>query len=149
MQPIAISSAAALFVAAATMLPAFAAAPEALDPISPSADVTVPALGTPLAEHLLDTEMTVHNWVLCASQPSAQSLVGAREKGADAAAQAFANLKASKACGQFAEMQVILQEPIYETLIDSGAQAKIYGALVNISGSWASAFVVYGGMPNQ
>jgi hypothetical protein len=149
MRPIIISCVAALLVAATTVLPAFAAAPEALDPVSQSSDVSAPALGTPLVEHQLDTEMTVHNWVLCASQPSAQSLVGARQNGADAAAKAFADLKASKACGQFTEMQVILQKPLYETLVDSGAQAGIYGALVNISGSWASAYVVYGGMPNQ
>ena len=149
MRSIRISGAAAFLVAAAAVLPASAAAPEALDPASQSNEVGVPALGTPLVEHQLDTEMTVHNWVLCASQPSARSLVGAREKGVDAAAKTLADLKASKACGQFTEMQVILQEPLYETTVDSGAQAKIYGALVNISGSWASAYVVYGGMPNQ
>jgi hypothetical protein len=144
-----ISRAAAIFLTAGAISPVWAAAPVVLEPDAGSTGPSIGSLGAPLIEHKLDIEMTVRNWVLCASQPSAEKLLHARQTGPDAAVLAFADLKASKACGQFAEMQVILQKSVYETLVDSGAQAKIYGALVNISGSWAAAYVVYGGIPNN
>ena len=93
--------------------------------------------------------MTVRNWILCASQPFAETLVHAREQSPDAAAKTFADLEAARSCGRFAEMQVILQKPIYEALLHSGGQAKVFGALINISGSWASGYVVYGGVPEN
>lgn len=107
------------------------------------------SIGAPIVQHRLDVEMTVRNWVLCASQPSAERLVQAREENNTAAAAAFSRLTTERACGLFPEMQVILQKSLYETVLDSGEQASIYGALVNISGAWAAAYVIYGGMPEQ
>jgi hypothetical protein len=144
-----------LFTAATVMMmtsappQAWAAAPDALDLDAGTAAIAGPAIGAPLIEHELDVEMTVRNWILCASQPFAETLVHAREKSPDAAAKTFADLEAARSCGRFAEMQVILQKPIYEALLHSGGQAKVFGALINISGSWASGYVVYGGVPEN
>jgi len=103
----------------------------------------------PLVGHRLDVEMTVRNWVLCASQPFAERLVRARQQSRAAAEKAYADLENARSCGRLAEMQVILQEPVYDALIGAGLHAGVYGALINISGEWASGFVVYGGMPED
>jgi hypothetical protein len=104
---------------------------------------------TTIVEHQLDVEMTVHGWVLCASQEVAEKLVDARSAGSAEAVKAFANLKSARSCGRLSEMHLILQAPLYEALLDSGESAKVYSALVNISGDWASGFVVYGGLPTD
>jgi hypothetical protein len=103
----------------------------------------------PLVGHRLDVEMTVRNWVLCASQPFAERLVRARQQSRDAAEKAFADLERARSCGRLAEMQVILREPLYDALLGSGSHAGVYSALINISGAWASGFVVYGGVPED
>jgi len=149
MQAIRLLSAAAAVIMTCALQPASAAAPDALELDAPTAKVAAPAIGAPLIEHKLDVEMTVKNWVLCTTQPLAETLVHAREESAAAAAKAFADLEAARSCGLFAEMQVILQKPIYETMVHSGGQAKVYGALINISGAWASGYVVYGGVPEN
>jgi hypothetical protein len=149
MQTLRLLSAAAAIVMAGAVQPASAAAPDALELDAPTAKVAAPAIGAPLVEHQLDVEMTVKNWVLCTTQPLAETLVHAREESAAAAAKTFADLEAARSCGLFAEMQVILQKPIYEAMLHSGGQAKVYGALINISGAWASGYVVYGGVPEN
>lgn len=101
----------------------------------------------PLVGHRLDVEMTVRNWVLCASQPFAERLVRARQQGPAAAEKAYADLQGARSCGRLAQMQVILREPLYDALVGSGDHAGVYSALINISGEWASGFVVYGGVP--
>jgi hypothetical protein len=103
----------------------------------------------PLVGHRLDVEMTVRNWVLCASQPFAERLVHARQQSRAAAEKAYADLEGTRSCGRLAEMQVILQEPLYDALVGSGGHAGVYSALINISGKWASGFVVYGGVPED
>jgi hypothetical protein len=140
--------AAAALVMVGALSPASAAAPNTLE-LDDGAAAAGPAIGARLIQHKLDVEITVHNWILCASQPFAETLVRAREESPDAAAKAFAELTSARSCGRFAEMQVILQKPIYETLLRSGGQANIYGALINISGAWATGYVVYDGVPGN
>lgn len=120
-------------------------APE-FDLASPNNSVSLDA---PVVEHQLDVEMTVRHWVLCASRAVAEELVHAREASGEAAAKTFADLETTRSCGRLAEMQVILQEPLYEAYLQSGGSAKVYSALVNIAGAWASGFVVYGGLPDN
>ena len=125
--------------------PALAAAPASLDPEPAS----TPSVAAPIIDYALDTEMVVRNWVLCVSQAVAEQLVRAREQGTVAAQSAYAELREARSCGQFPEMHVILQERLYISTAASGHDARVFGALVNFSGSWASAFVVYGGLPDQ
>ena len=126
--------------------PAFAAAPDLLDaePLAPAAKTAAP-----IADYALDTEMVVRNWVLCVSATVAEELVHARESGIDRARSTYAELNAAKSCGQFSELRVILQERLYVSSAESGHDARVFGALVDFSGSWASAYVVYGGLPEQ
>src|SRR5689334_630470 len=124
-------------------IPAGAAAPDAqvVEPAAPAAiGITAPG------KYTLETEMTVHNWVLCISQPMAEELVHARAAGVDQARQAYAGLASSRSCGQFPELRVILRDPLYSSAADAGYDARIFGALVNLSGDWASAYVVSGGL---
>lgn len=125
--------------------PAWAAAP---------VDVGVPE--TPLAalgierdgEFALEKEMVVHNWVLCISQPLAEELVRAREAGMDPARKAYEGLAGSRSCGVFPELRVILRERLYAARAE-GYDVRAFGALVNLAGDWASAYVVSGGLPAE
>lgn len=104
---------------------------------------------TLIIDHALDTEMVVKNWVLCVSQTVAEQLVHAREESPDQARATYAELNQAKSCGQFPELRVILQERLYTSTAESGHDARVFGALVDFAGSWASAYVVYGGLPEQ
>jgi hypothetical protein len=97
----------------------------------------------------LDTEIVVHNWVLCISQSVAEQLVEAREESVEKAWSAYGALSEARKCGRFAELRVILQEPLYRSAADSGYDARIFGALVSLSDNWASAFVVAGSLPEK
>lgn len=99
-------------------------------------------------DYTLDTELVVHNWVLCVSRAFAEDLVHARQIGADAARQTYEGLKGTKSCGQFPELRVILRSPLYSVSIDLQNEARVFEALVNLSGNWASAFVVSGSLPD-
>jgi hypothetical protein len=134
---------AALSLAASS---AWSAAPDTVEP-----DATLPTSTgiMPSAGYALETEMTVHNWVLCISQPLAEQLVHAREAGPDSALQAYAGLASARSCGRFPELRVILRDPLYASAADAGYDARIFGALVNLSGDWASAYVVSGGLPDK
>ena len=138
---------AAVIAAFVSIEPAFAA-PEATESTD-QAGPTNGAFGIPLVEHRLDVEMTVRNWVLCASKLTAEKLALAREDGPETAAEVFADLEAARSCGRLAEMQVILQERIFESHSPAIDQMTVYGALINISGAWASGFVVSGAMAEQ
>jgi hypothetical protein len=131
----------AAFAACLFAAPGLAAAPETIDPAPAAPKLGIAAIpdGTP---YRLDTEMTVHNWVLCISADRAESLVRARGEGKAKGAAVYADLKTAKACGIFPEMQVILQQPVYEPSIGSPAEGRVFGALVKFSGQWAKAFVV-------
>lgn len=137
---------AALLIFSAMLSPAFAAAPDLID-----ADPMVrPAkAGATIADYALDTEIVVRNWVLCVSETVAEELVHAREAGLDLARSTYAELNASKSCGQFSELRVILRERLYASSAESGHDARVFGALVDFSGHWASAYVVFGGLPEQ
>ena len=126
--------------------PAWAAAGNDLDEAPPAASA---ATGSPIVDYALDREIVVENWVLCVSQRFAEDLVHAREAGPDRAIETYADLKAKRSCGQFAELRVILQKRLYESSAASGHDARAFSALVNLSGSWANAFVVFGGVPEQ
>ena len=125
---------------------AWSAAPDELETTAPAA----PSLsGTPIEEYALDAELIVKDWVLCVSQPLAETLVKAREQSIADAVRAYEELKAARSCGQFAELRVILREPLYVSAEASGYDARIFGALVNIAGGWANAFVVSGAVEGQ
>jgi hypothetical protein len=103
-------------------------------------------LAAPFTDYKLDVEMIVQNWVLCASQPSAEEIAQARVKSAAEAQKAYAQLKAAKSCGQFPELRVILQQPVYSSAPDSGYDVRVFGGLVKFSGAWASGFLISGGV---
>jgi hypothetical protein len=135
------ASVAALTLAA----PAWAAAPDALPAEEPAPTAT--GVGAPI-DYALETEMVVHNWVLCVSQPLAEQLAKARNAGPESARSAYTSLAGERACGQFPELRVILQQSLYESPRDAGYDARVFGALVNLSGDWATAFVVSGSLPD-
>ena len=138
---------AAAFAALSLSAPsAWSAAPDTLEP-----DATLPESSgiAPAIHYTLETEMVVHNWVLCVSQPLAEQLVHAREAGVENALHAYAGLASSRSCGQFPELRVILRDPLYASAADAGYDARIFAALVNLSGDWASAYVVSGGLPGR
>lgn len=133
---------------AACMIASFA---WAAAPVGIETEMPVPegVASTPARIYELETEMVVHNWVLCVSRTVAEKLVHAREEGADQAWSAYATLKEARKCGQFAELRVILQEPLYVSATESGYDARVYGALVSLADNWASAFVISGGLPER
>jgi len=137
--------AAAVAVLSLSAASAWSAAP---DTLAPDASLSGSA-GMPPSGYALETEMTVHNWVLCISQPLAEQLVHAREAGPESALQAYAGLASARSCGQFPELRVILRDPLYASAANAGYDARIFGALVNLSGDWASAYVVSGGLPDK
>ncbi len=100
-------------------------------------------------DYKLDTEMVVRNWVLCISRSFAEELALARQTSADAALATYNDLKAAKSCGRFSQLRVILQEPVYGDEMGAGGDAMVFQALVDLAGSWASAYVVSGSLPTQ
>ena len=135
---------AAFCVSSVMLSPAFAAAPDGLD-----AEPIVPPAAAAISDYALDTEMVVRNWVLCISPTVAERLVQAREESVERARSAYAELNEAKSCGQFSELRVVLRERLYVSSAKSGHDARVFGALVDFAGSWASAYVVYGGLPEQ
>lgn len=124
---------------------AWAAAPVGLEPEPPVPDAAAAAP----AIYDLDTEMVVHNWVLCVSRAGAVELVQARQEGVQSAWSAYEALAEARKCGRFAELRVILQEPLYSWTAGSGDDARVFGALVHFADDWASAFVVTGSLPED
>lgn len=137
----------AVVLAAAVIVPiaARAAAPDNLDEAAPAVRVT-PALIAPL-EYQLGTEMVVRGWVLCVSESFAETLAKARASGVEEALAAYSTLKASKSCGQFPQMTVVLHQSLYASAETDNAQ--VFSGAVNISGHWANAFLVEGGLPAE
>ena len=118
----------------------FAAAPAALDADAP-AKGGLASIGTP-GLYQLDVEMTVKNWVLCVSQPLAEGLLKARETSREDFLNAYSEAAAAHTCGQMPEMQIKLQKAVYESAPDAVNRGTVFNALVNLSGAWATAFVV-------
>jgi len=126
---------------------AWAAAPDDL-PIETSA----PAVGAVVPgaiDYALETEMVVHDWVLCVSAPVAEELARARTASVADARSTYAELASARTCGQFPELRVILRERLFAGADDGGHDTRVFGALVNLSGDWASAFVVSGGLAEE
>jgi hypothetical protein len=123
---------------------AWAAAPDTLDQQTETHAIGIPVPVT--ADFRLGTEMVVHDWVLCVSQDSAESIAKARSKGMAEALAAYADLKAAKTCGQFPELHVILRQAVYQSDPQIDHMAGVFAASVNIGGGWPDGFVVYGGL---
>ena len=122
------------FVAAAFLSSAgFAAAPDLLDP-EPAAT----------AEYELDTVLVVHNWVLCVTEASAETVARAHRAGAEALAETYTDLAAAKICGRFQKLGVMLKTPLYRSGPGSDHEARVFAALVNIGVGWQDAYVVTG-----
>jgi hypothetical protein len=124
----------------------FAAAPDDIAVEAPAAPEVAAPVGL---DYALETEMVVHNWVLCISAPLAEQLARARATSLDEARSAYADLAGAKSCGQFPELRVILRERLYSSASGSEHDTRVFGALVNLSGSWANAFVVSGSLPED
>lgn len=130
-----------LFIGAGlTSFGAFAAAPAALD-ADTRPEVGVASIGNP-GLYQLDVEMTVKNWVLCVSQPLAEGLLKARETSKENFMSAYSQAAAAHTCGQMPEMQLKLQKAVYESAPEAANRGTVFNALVNLSGAWATAFVV-------
>jgi hypothetical protein len=114
---------------------AMAAAPDVLDP---------EPLAIAPTDYELDTVLVVHNWVLCISEASAESLARAREEGLDAVARVYDDLAATKTCGRFEKLGVMLKQPLYRSQPGRDFEARVFAALVNIGVGWQSAYVVAG-----
>lgn len=125
---------------------AWAAAPVGLEAEMPELGSVAPASAK---IYELDTEMVVHDWVLCISESVAEDLVRAREEGLEQAWSAYKAFEEAHKCGRFAELRVILQEPLYSSAVEADHEARVFGALVNLADNWASAFVVSGGLSEQ
>jgi hypothetical protein len=136
----------AIALALSLSAPVFAAAPDVLEP-APAAKAPTHAI-VPL-EYVFGKEMVVRNWVLCISQPFAESIVKAWSGGGSKAEAVYADLKASKSCGQFPELRVILNESVYESGPDVDHVARVFAAKVNLGGNWPSGYVVFGGLPDK
>ena len=117
---------------------AFAAASDGLDPVSPR-EAALPMIRA--FDYQLDKELVVHNWVLCVSEPFAETIARARTGSLEEALAAYANLAATKSCGRFSELRVILHRAVYQSTPDVGHDARVFSAAVNISGVWADAFL--------
>ncbi|CAN5242576.1 hypothetical protein BH10PSE9_BH10PSE9_13110 [soil metagenome] len=139
-----IAPAAVLALALAFPAGSFAAAPDKLDP-APAAKAPAKTI-VPL-EYVFGKEVVVRNWVLCISQPFAESIVNAWSGGVSQAEKVYADLKAAKSCGQFPELRVILHESVYESGPGVDHVARVFAAQVNLGGGWPTGFVVFGGLP--
>jgi hypothetical protein len=133
-------AAAALGIALAST--SWAAAPDDIA-VATAPDIAVQSTGP---DYALETEMVVHGWVLCVSAAGAEELARARAESLASARTAYASLAGTRACGQFPELRVILRERIYQSAAETGHDARAFGALINLSGDWAAAFVVSGSL---
>jgi hypothetical protein len=94
------------------------------------------------APFTLNTEIVVKNWILCMSQSFAEEVVRAREAGEDEALAKISALQADRSCGRFAEMRVILHEPLVVTSPFATAGARAFSAEISLDGRWIPAFVI-------
>jgi hypothetical protein len=119
----------------------WAAAPDDLAVVTAAPEA---AAVSPAIDYALETEMVVHNWVLCVSAPIAEHLAESRATGIESARSAYATVASARSCGRFSELRVILRERLNAFADESGHDTRVFGALVNLSGDWASAFLVSG-----
>lgn len=97
----------------------------------------------------LSKDIIVRNWMLCATQEAAETLVKAANTSARAAAAAIARLQSERSCGRFPKMRVILEMPLVESSPFAEHRIKAYGAQINLGGQWVPAFVVYARQPEE
>jgi hypothetical protein len=97
----------------------------------------------------LSKDIIVRNWMLCATQQDAETLVQAADMGARAAAAVIARLQSERSCGRFPKMRVILEVPLVESSPFAEHRIKAYGAQINLGGQWVPAFVVYARQPED
>jgi hypothetical protein len=116
-----------------------AGAPSALDPEQQA--VTAAAISAP-GLYQIDVEMTVKNWLLCISEPLAEDLLKARETSEERFLAAYSQAAAAHTCGQMPEMHLKLEKQVYVSAPDAGRRGTVFNALVNLSGAWATAFVL-------
>ena len=115
------------------LLPAASAAPTALDPLAP--------IG-PAPAYALDTVLVVHNWVLCATQPSAEAMARAQEESIEAAEKAYQELARAKTCGRLAKLDVLLHKQLYP-VVQVEQATRVFAAEVNFGKvGWQKAFLV-------
>jgi hypothetical protein len=138
-------------LAAMTCGSAFAAAPELGGDLLTETVAAAPAATGPLLGpiHELETEMLVRGWVLCVSAEGAEQLARASAESTASAMTAYDGLKQARACGQFPELRVILRERLFSSAVGAAHDARVFLALVNIADNWASAYLVYGGLPAE
>lgn len=140
-----------IFALAAVAMWAMAPVPTwAAAPADPADEflTTKPVAAVP-AEYSLDTEMVVRDWVLCTSASSAKKMVEAHRAGLTAARTAYEELEAAKTCGRFSELKVILRAPLFTGTPSGAGDARAFAAMVDLSGNWASAFVITGSLPSE
>jgi hypothetical protein len=114
---------------------ALAAAPDFIDPEPAS---------TPATDYTLDTVLIVHNWILCVTETSAESLARAHAESAEVMAEVYADLAAAKSCGRFAKLGVMLKTPLYRSGPGKDNEARVFAAMVNVGAGWQNAYVVAG-----
>jgi hypothetical protein len=94
----------------------------------------------------LGKELTVQNWIICTTEANAESIAKARSDGVEPAFKAYTNLQASKACGMFPVLKVILRQSLYESAASAPHATRVYRASVNIGSDWPTAFVISGAL---
>jgi hypothetical protein len=130
-----LAAAAAVGFVAVSASAVLAAAPDLLDPEPAS---------TPAPDYTLDTVLIVHNWILCVTETSAESLARAHAENTETLADVYADLAAAKSCGRFAKLGVMLKTPLYRSGPGKDNEARVFAAMVNIGAGWQSAYVVAG-----
>jgi hypothetical protein len=130
-QSICAATATALFL---SLTAAQAAAPATIDPVAPVG---------PAPAYALETVLSVHNWVLCVSQPSAETMARAQDESAAAAQKAYVELVHEKTCGRLSKLDVLLHRQLYPVFKVEDT-ARVFEASVNFGVGWQDAFVVSG-----
>jgi hypothetical protein len=108
-----------------------------------------PAFAPKIERLELSKDIVVRNWMLCATQEAAETLVSAANTSARAAAAAIARLQSERSCGRFPKMRVILETPLVESSPFAEHRIKAYGAQINLGGTWVPAFVIYARQPEE
>jgi hypothetical protein len=92
-------------------------------------------------DYVLNKEVALKNWVLCNSQPNAESLVKAQDFSKAEALKTYHSLQAESACNMYEDLTAKLETPLRATAKAQAFSAQIYIAAADM---WATAFVVTG-----
>ena len=118
-------------------------------PGEPQSGPTRPAVSPPPSLQTIGTEQVVRNWILCTTQPIAESIARASEEGTTAIVDLYTELAETKVCGQFPELRVILRERLFNAGSIMDDRAQVFSASVKIGDGWPTGFVVYLGAPGR